>query len=147
MKTMMNLLVCATLVLGATTVWAQPGGKGVPTFQTRKSLQTVEDFEAVKKDDHLGLVCLECHNISELTVQNAEDIQVFCKEGTEVTCPVCEKTYKTVFYGAPRRMPHRIRREVKYVNTEGKECAFITNLSRPADQEKDQVNGEDSDEK
>ena len=138
MKTMMNLLVCATLVLGATTVWAQPGGKGVPTFQTRKSLQTVEDFEAVKKDDHLGLVCLECHNISELTVQNAEDIQVFCKEGTEVTCPVCEKTYKTAVYSPAGKRPHWKRRRVKYVNAEGKECAFIANLSLVVDQGQDE---------
>ena len=126
MKTRLMISTITALLIGVGLAMAQPPGKG-PTFRKYKSLKSVDDFKSVKKGDKLAFVCLECHTVAELQVEAEEDAMAYCKDGAQVTCPGCKKSYKTVRHGPPGK--GLLHRHVKYVNEAGEECAFVTSTS------------------
>ena len=119
-----SIFTCTALILGATLASAQPRGRGghLRAFQSQRAL---EDVESARSDDTKpGLVCLECHDLSEGIASEAVGSMAFCKVGGEVQCPACTRTYKTVRRGPPgKSLRHR---QVIYVNDDGVQCAFMT---------------------
>ncbi len=134
MKGKLLRTTCAFVVaLVVFSAIAQPPGKGIIRFRKQKPLRTVEQFESVKKGDTLGLVCLQCHSLAEMRLKDSTEAMTYCKEGSEVICPACKKTYKTVTHGPPGKGSKH--RHVMYVNDQGVPCAFMSLLELEEDEE------------
>lgn len=118
MKTLTRWLVYAGLVLGTASMsFAGPG----PEYWQRMSQS--EQFAKLKAGDKIAYVCNQCQTVSEVTLDSTAQAMALCKEGAEVTCPMCKKKVKIVAKGPPKNPS--IERQVTYVNEKGEECMFV----------------------
>ena len=99
-----------------------------PSKQTSPStpLRTTEDFAQVKPGDKLALVCKECDTVTVRTIATTDEAMEFCKEGAEIACPSCKKSFKVVRHGP--RSKGGTHPETQIVNERGEECLFVTKL-------------------
>lgn len=121
--------IIRTLAIAALAISTSIFSFGAPPSQRvapALPLRTSEDFAAVKTGDKLALVCKECDTISVYTATSPEEAMEYCKEGAEITCPSCKKTFKVVRRGP--RSKSTTSTEMRIMNEHGKECVFVAKL-------------------
>lgn len=119
-KSIRSLLATAALGVIASFAYAGPGP------QYWQTLRKPDEFKQLKAGDKIAYVCNQCKTVSEVTVDSPAQAMEHCKEGAEVTCPMCKKKVKVVTKGPPKNPS--IERQVTYVNEKGEECMFVAKV-------------------
>lgn len=123
MKMQSIRLILAAAALGVLASFAYAG----PHPQYWQTLRKPEEFKQLKAGDKIAYVCNQCQTVSDVTVDSPAQAMEHCKEGAEVTCPMCKKKVKVVTKGPPKNPS--IERQVTYVNEKGEECMFIAKVA------------------
>lgn len=119
-KSVRSLL--ATTALGALASFTYAG----PGPQYWQTLRKPVEFKQLKAGDKIAYVCNQCKTVSEVAVESPAQAMEHCKEGAEVTCPMCKEKVKVVTKGPPKNPS--IERQVTYVNEKGEECMFVAKV-------------------
>lgn len=119
-KLVRSFLVIAALGVIASYAYAGPGP------QYWQTLRKPDEFKQLKVGDKIAYVCNQCKTVSEVAVDSPAQAMEHCKEGAEVTCPMCKKKVKVVTKGPPKNSS--IERQVTYVNEKGEECMFVAKV-------------------
>lgn len=128
MKTLKTILTTTLTIAALSSVaFAQSPGKG----DSRKALTSQADFEALKADDQLVLVCKTSDSIQIIDVKDEKHALQLCKDGEMAHCPECKTSYKVRRIGNPaRKGAAGFKREVVIVNKNGEPCMFYAKLSK-----------------
>lgn len=123
MKTIRSILAVGILCFTAVAAFALPPSKRTAPA---KSLRTTEEFSQVRPGDKLALVCKQCDTVTVQAITSKEEAMELCKEGAEIVCSSCNKTFKVVRHGPPGK--GGTHTETRIVNDKGEECMFVTKL-------------------
>lgn len=107
------------------TAQAAPPGKGGPFRAT----SNVEQISSMKPGDRYVLVCMDCKTATVGEISTAEDAEELCHDGGTVHCESCKKDVRIKRSGPPGK-EHISKVEVKYLNSEGKECMVLIPLKK-----------------
>lgn len=124
MKTLFPSRLLAFAGLTLATASLSFAGPGPQYWQT---LRNEAQFKQLKPGDKIAYVCNQCQTVSEVTVDSTMQAMEHCKEGAEVSCPMCKKKVKVVTKGPPKNPS--IERQVTYVNDKGEECMFVAKVA------------------
>lgn len=124
MKSAKIMIIAGTLLASTIAFSGVP-----PTKQPHPAttLRTAEEFAQLKPGDKVAYICKQCDSVHVQTVETREQAMALCKEGETVSCPSCQKKYKTTLRG-PRSKAGSLPM-VTYVNDKGEECMFVARLS------------------
>jgi hypothetical protein len=128
MKTMLKAFTGLLLAVGlATTASAQRANNALPFPKSPlKSASSQEEIQKMKKGNRYMQVCMECQSVTVKEVADDKEVEALCHDGGPIHCPSCKKKVKVKRVGPPGKgTAPRTKREIIYVNEEGKECMFI----------------------
>jgi hypothetical protein len=128
MKTTLKALAGLLLAVGlATSASAQRANNALPFPKgPLKSATSQEEIQKMKKGDRYMQVCMECQSVTVKEIADDKDVEALCHNGGPIHCPSCKTKVKVKRVGPPGKgMSARTKREIIYVNEEGKECMFI----------------------
>jgi hypothetical protein len=129
MKSTAQFLMAAVFAVGlATSVSAEPPGKGATIYLGSHKAGTQEEIQKLKKGDHYALVCMECESITVKEVADDKEAEALCHDGGTVHCDSCKKKFTTKTSGPPGKGSTTTK--VTYVNAEGKQCMFLVPLKK-----------------
>jgi hypothetical protein len=121
---MTKTITALTLSLGLFgSAQAAPPGKGGPFKGTSK----VERISSMKPGDRYVLVCTDCKSATVGEITEAADAEKLCHDGGTIHCDGCNKKVTIKRVGPPGK-EHISKVEVKYLNSEGKECMVLIPL-------------------
>jgi hypothetical protein len=126
MKSIVNTILAIAFTLGfASTVSAEPAGKGGGTFQpgVYKRAETQEEIQKLKPGFHYALVCMECKSVTVKEAKDEKEVEALCHEGGTLHCDACKK--KVTIKNSGPAGKGTTSKKVTYVNEEGKECMFV----------------------
>ncbi|OHE83709.1 MAG: hypothetical protein A3G75_01185 [Verrucomicrobia bacterium RIFCSPLOWO2_12_FULL_64_8] len=123
MKHSKLVLAAVLFVNTAALTLAAPASKRT---STSNALHASEDFAGLNAGDKIALVCKQCETVSVQTVASKGEAIEFCKEGAEIICPSCHKTFKVVRHGPPGKGGTHV--ETRIVNDKGEVCMFVVKL-------------------
>lgn len=96
-----------------------------------KHTSSAERISSMKTGDRYVLVCLECKSATVEEVSTEEDTEKLCHDGGTIHCDGCKKKVTIKRVGPPGKgTASRTKREVKYLNSEGKECMVLIPLKK-----------------
>ena len=128
MKSPIKMLMTAAIAVGlATSVSAQPPGKGVIEPRIYKHASTQQQIESLKKGDRYAVVCMNCKTVTVKKVANPEEVKALCHNGGTVHCDGCKKKATVKSMGPPGK--GSMSSEVVYVNPKGEQCMFIVPMN------------------
>lgn len=87
-KSIRSLFATAALGVLASFAYAGPGP------QYWQTLRKPDEFKQLKAGDKIAYVCNQCKTVSEVTVDSPAQAMEHCKEGAEVSCPMCKKSMR-----------------------------------------------------
>jgi len=121
MKKLFSILMLSVFGM-AILATAAPRG---PSWTPQRSLNTVEDFQALKSGDTVAQVCKMCDSVSMVEIKSTDQAMAYCQDGAIIGCPVCKSKAKVTVRG-PR--PENPRRSVTYVDEHGAACMFMAKV-------------------
>ncbi len=129
MNSTLKALIGAAFAVGlASTVSAEPPGKGTNIYLGSHKAGTQEEIQKMKKGDHYALVCMECESITMKEVADDKEAEELCHDGGSVHCDSCKKKFTIKHSGTPGK--GTTSKKVTYVNSEGKPCMFVVPIKK-----------------
>lgn len=127
MKTIVRTLSALALSIGLLGIAEAQSPNRAP-FRPAKS---VEQISSMKPGDRYVLVCRDCETATVGEITNAEDAEKLCHDGGTIHCDGCKKKVTIKRVGPPGKgTASRTKREVTYLNSEGKECMVLIPLKK-----------------
>lgn len=124
MNSTLKLILAAAFAVGiASTVSAEPPGKGGTLKPGTYKSATAEEIQQLKKGEHYALVCMECKSVTVKEVADDKEAEALCHDGGTLHCDSCKKKVTIKRSGPPGKGSTSTK--VTYVNEEGKECMFL----------------------
>lgn len=126
MKVLNTILTTLAIAALSSAAFAQTADKG----DSRKALTSQADFEALKANDQLVLVCKTSDSIQIIDIKDEKHALQLCKDGEMAHCSECKASYKVRRIGHPaRKGAAGFKQEIVIVNENGEPCMFYAKLS------------------